>query len=412
MLGLLLGLGVARTLNRLSARAAQTLQEPGLHADGGGLYLRINPANDKGEPGARRWVYIFRWRGKRTEMGLGSASNVLVKDARLARDEARKVLDAGKNPITERKLAKAEAEREPVMVPTFGEVADEWFEARKADWTSETTRARWTRIIEVHCLPLRPIPIDQVGTKDVEDALRPIWETIPDMAPRARGGIEDILDAAKVKGLRTGENPARWKGHLKHVLSAPRKLTRGHHPAMAYRDVPKFVAGLRARNSGSARLVEFTVLTAVRPSEAREASWGEFKLGENVWIIPAERMKERIAHRVPLTPDAIAVLDKLAEFQGREGWVFPGAKEGRPLSNGAGDKMMDLMGAGAFTVHGFRSSFRDWAGDCTDFPREVIEAALAHKVEGEVERAYRRGDALDKRRRLMEAWAEFLATLP
>jgi integrase len=404
---------VARTLNRLSARAAATIKEPGLHADGGGLYLRVNPPNDKGEAGAKRWVYVFHYRGKRKEMGLGSAATVLVKDAREARDAARKMLEAGLNPIDERereRLAR-EAQQDAVAV-TFGSFADAWYEGRKADWTGESTRKRWLNIIKVHCALLRPLALDAIGTDEVERALKPIWEKLPETAPRVRGAIEDILDAARVKGYRSGENPARWKGHLKHVLSAPRKLTRGHHAALAYKDAPAFVAALRAETASSARLVEFTILTASRPSEPRLASWPEIDPKAKVWTVPAERMKLRRVHRVPLSDAAEAVLERMAEWTGRRGLIFPGAKEGAPFSNMAGERLLEKMGHPDITVHGFRSTFRDWAWETTDFPRELAEAALAHLAGDAVERAYRRGDALEKRRELMQGWADFLATRP
>ena len=271
--------------------------------------------------------------------------------------------------------------------------------------------------LETYAAPLRSKPVNRINTEDVLEVLQPIWTTRAETASRVRGRIEKILDAAKAKGLREGENPARWRGHLDNLLPKRQLLQRGHHAAMPWQELPEFIAQLRHSPSMAALALEFVILTAARSGEVlrsyREdevvgASWGEIDRQAKVWTIPARRMKAGREHRVPLSGRAIAILNE-AEKARRGKFIFPGQRGDQPLSDMALTMLLRRMNVGAATVHGFRSSFRDWAGEVTSFSREIAEAALAHTIGDKVERAYRRGDALEQRRKLMQAWADFCA---
>jgi integrase len=260
--------------------------------------------------------------------------------------------------------------------------------------------------LETYCAPIRAKRVSEIRTDDVLGVLKPIWNSKPETASRLRGRIERVLDFAKARGWRHGDNPALWRGHLRNLLPARQKLTRGHHAAMPHRDVPAFVGKLAGLEAMAARALEYLVLTAARSGEVLNAQWSEIDLDEVLWTIPAARMKAGKVHRVPLSGKALKLLKTLSETKASE-FVFPGQRPKRPLSSSAMDMLMRRMKADQFTVHGFRSAFRDWVGDETQFPREIAEAALAHRVGDETERAYRRSDALDKRRKLMDAWAAF-----
>lgn len=387
----------SRMLKKMSARTVAALMrkeaKPGRHGDGGGLYLSVGPG------GARRWVFLFRWRGKLKEMGLGSARDVPLARAREKAEDARAKVADGVNPITARRAAAA--------IPEFGVFAAEVVESLAPQWRNPKHREQWKSTLQNDAAALAHIRIDLVETEDVLGVLTPIWSEKPETASRLRGRIERVLDAAKAKGYRDGENPARWKGHLANLLPARQKLTRGHHPAMPYTEMPEFFAELRKREGISTRALEFLILTAARSGEVRGARWSEFDLRKQIWTVPAERMKAGKAHRVPLTAEAIAIVSRLKPLSNgvHDGIVFPGMK-GKPLSDMSLSAVLRRMKipASKASVHGFRSSFRDWAGEASTFPRELAEAALAHTVGDAVERAYRRGDALEKRRRMMEAW--------
>lgn len=400
---------MAREINKLSARTVATLGTPGRHSDGGGLYLIV----DKG--GAKRWAFIFRWQGKLKEMGLGGANAVSLADAREAAGESRKLVAKGRNPIE----ARRELDR---TTPTFGVMAERLFEDIKGGFKNDKHKYQWRMTLSIerdketgewleggYCLPIRKKLVSDISTEDVLSILQPLWQTKQETASKLRGRIERVLDAAKAKGLRSGENPARWRGHLQNLLAMRKKLRRGHHPAMPFADVPSFIAELHEREAVAAVMLEFTILCAVRTNEVTGAKWSEVDRKARVWTIPPARMKMDKPHRVPLGPRALEILDTMAPLRGDGDWIFPGLKPGRPFSNMA---MLTLlqgrMDYPQFTVHGFRSSFRDWAGECTSFPREIAEAALAHTVGDEAEIAYRRGDALEKRRKLMLAWEQFV----
>ena len=383
-----------RQINRLTVKTIVALREPGMHADGAGLYLKVDQTLN------RRWVLIYFWHGKRREMGLGSAETVTLAAARQAAASARQMVADGVDPIGARKL-------ETGAALTFADFAEQVIVDLTPGWKSKKTPDQWRASLNTHAPALMKRPVSDVDTADVLLALKPIWQTIPETASRVRARIEHVLDVAKVKGLRSGENPARWRGHLK-LLLAKQARVRGHHTALAYDGVPAFIQRLRERQAVAARALEFTILAATRTTETREATWAE--IGGDVWTIPAERMKASKPHRVPITGRMREILDEMAPLKTSAGFIFPGDQRIEPLSRMAMLMLLRRMEV-SFTVHGFRSAFRDWAGDCTPYPRELIEEALAHAVGNAVERAYRRSDALAKRRALMEAWEQF-ATMP
>jgi integrase len=411
-----------RATNRLSTRSVAAAKEPGMHADGGGLYLRVTKA------GSRQWVFVYQFAGKRCEMGLGSAdpkTGVGVADARTARDSARAKLAGGDNPAAKAVAAAV------VVAPTFGKLAMALVDDLESGWKNEKHRQQWRNSLKAHAAALWELTPAEITTEHLADLLRPIWHEIPETADRVRGRVERVLDAARVRGLITGpwENPARWRGHLQMIMPQKKKLSRGHHLAMPYGDVPAFLAELRGRPAMAARCLEFTVLTTVRSGEAYGARWAEIDLAEKLWTIPAARMKAGAEHRVPLVGRALELVRDAYTLAGRvkespDSHLFPSEHRGRPLSIMAMEMLLRRMGYGDrvskckakmvyvgahpnYTVHGFRSSFRDWAGDETEFAEEIVEQALAHTVGSKVRRAYRRGDALDKRRELMLAWDAF-----
>lgn len=389
---------MARQAKKLTARTVATLDQDGRHSDGDGLYLAID--GDR-----RRWLFLFTMNGKRREMGLGSARDITLAEARHLAEEARRQVRAGLDPIEARKV-------ERPVVPTFGTFADELVTALEGGFRNEKHRYQWRQTLgDDYCSAIRSKKVDEITTADVLAVLAPIWQAKQETASRLRGRIEKVLDAAKAKGFRSGENPAAWRGHLANLLPARQKLARGHQPAMPWDAVPVFVGRLRAREAVSARALEFLILTATRAGEVFGATWAEIDTTAKLWTIPASRMKAGREHRVPLTDRALAILAEMASVRTSpksDAFVFPGGRAGRPLSNMAFRLLLDRMGETGFVPHGFRSSFRDWCGECTPFPREVAEAALAHIVGNAVEQAYRRGDALEKRRELMNAWAGFI----
>jgi integrase len=370
-----------------------TITKHGRHADGGGLYLSISPN------GGRRWVFLFRWRGKPTEIGFGSARDVSLARAREFASKARAKLSEGVNPKDVRR---------PAEGATFGECANRLIDAMRPSWRNGKHAAQWQMTLRDYAAPLRPLPVDKITTDDVLSVLRPMWQEKPETASRLRGRIERVFDAARAQGLRNSENPARWRGHLDQLLPKRQRLTRGHHAAMNYVELPAFMTDLQAREAISAAALEFTVLTGARSGEVLGARWDEFDLDRAQWTIPAARMKAGREHRVPLSQRALEVAKAMHEARNGD-FVFPGQKPGRPLSVMALEMVLRRMKIDRVTVHGFRSAFRDWAAECTSFPNEVCEAALAHVIENKAEAAYRRSDLFDKRRKLMEAWAAYCA---
>jgi integrase len=376
---------------RLTARKVETAK-PGKYSDGGNLYLIVSPT------GARKWVLRFTWRGNSKEMGLGSAMSVPLADAREKAAAARRKLAQGFNPVEERKRDKG--------VPTFGEMADNVREALSAGFRNEKHKAQWKATLETYAAPLRKKPVDTIATDDVLAVLKPIWTTKAETASRLRGRIEKVLDAAKAKGFRSGENPATWRGHLDHLLPRPSKLSRGHHAAMPYEEVAEFIGKLQESQSLGALALELCIITSARSGEILGMRWPEIDLDKMVWTVPAHRMKGAREHRVPLAARAVAILRQLEKTRTGE-FVFPGQVRDKPLSDMAMEMVLRRMKIQRATVHGFRSSFRDWAGNETSYPRDLIETALAHVIGDKAEQAYRRSDALEKRRKLMDDWAGY-----
>ena len=389
---------MARAKNKLTALQAKT-KKPGRYGDGAGLYLIVAAT------GGRKWVYRFSLNGKVTEAGLGSADAVALADARDRADEARRCVARGQNPIERKK----EAARAAAGKPTFGQVADELISSKESGWRSARHREQWRSTLEADAGPLREKPVDTIVTADILAVLRPIWQSKSVTASRVRGRIEAVLDAARASGHipENTANPARWRGHLDKLLAKPQKLAGGHHAAMPFDQVPAFVERLRAQKGVAAWLLEFIILTAARTGEARGARWSEIDLEKKLWTVPAARVKGYFAHRVALCDRAVEIVEELAKARVSD-FVFPSQRADRPLSDMACNVLLRRMGVENATTHGFRSSFRDWAGECTAFPSEVCEAALAHLVGDETERAYRRADALAQRRELMDAWASYL----
>jgi integrase len=377
-------------MGKLTARKVETAK-PGKYGDGDGLQLAVSPS------GARKWVLRFMQGGKAREMGLGSYPEVGLAAAREKALEGRRLSRLGVDPIADR--------RKDRTIPTFGALADEVAEELSAGFRNDKHKAQWRMTLTVYAAPLRDKPVDEIQTADVLAVLRPIWQEKPETASRLRGRIERVLNAAKAKGYRTGENPASWRGHLENLLPKRLKLTRGHHAALPYSDVPAFVARLREREAVAALALEFAIVTAARSGEVLGARWSEIDLDAKVWTIPPERMKAAREHEIPLSERAVEIINSMSE--GRvSAFVFAGQRPGKPLSVMALEMVLRRMGVDV-TTHGFRSSFRDWAGNETHFPRELAEHALAHVIGDKAEQAYRRSAALEKRRALMAAWAQW-----
>jgi integrase len=388
-------------MGKLTARQVETIKAPGRHADGGNLYLNVSPH------GTKSWVFFYRFAGKQREMGLGSYQTSTLAQARVKALSALKLLRDGLDPLA----AKRVAERAEAGNVTFGPFADDYIATHRVKFRNQKHAAQWkTTLGPKYCAPIRSLAIGEVDTAAVLRVLKPLWQKVPETASRIRGRIENVLDAARAQGLYAGENPARWKGHLKAVLPARQRLTRGHHAALSYDEIPAFMESLRESQTVSigARALEFCILTVTRTNETLGAQWAEFDLKKHIWTIPAARMKSGIEHRIPLSTRAVAILQDMEHARTtRNEHVFPGLKNGAGLSNMAMSAVLKRMQRESITVHGFRSTFRDWASEQTSFPHETCEHALAHQISDKAEAAYRRGDQFEKRWKLMEAWEVF-----
>lgn len=375
--------------NKLTDAKIKGLRKPGIYADGAGLYLRVHSG------GSKSWFFIYRRKGVRREIGLGGFAGtapITLAIARRKADDMRDMLANDQDPFAARQAAKT--------VPTFSVVASRLIEAKRSDWTPKTEKEWRVHLLE-HAAKLSDVAIDAVGTEIIETTLLPIWKKTPATGQRVRGKIEAVIDFASAKKLRTGDNPARWTGHLEHVLSSAGRTTGANHEAMPYAEVGAFIRELGSDTAEQCLL--FTVLTAVRTAEAIEAVPSEFDVDAKTWTVPEERTKTGKPLVVPLSDQALAVVER--RLTGT--FVFEGAVKNRPIGNAAMRVVMAAKRPGQ-TVHGFRSSFRDWAGEETEYPSEIAEWSLGHKVGSAVERAYRRGDALEKRRSLMADWATYL----
>lgn len=391
--------------NKLTATQARGLSKPGRVGDGDGLYLNVSKS------GTKSWVFIYIRDGRRREMGLGAfgsgTAQVGLVAARAKADEIRAILGRGGDPFAE---MRERQNRKPGV--TFNEVVKSFLATKDGSWRNEKHRAQWVMTLgPAYCSRILKKRVEQIDTNDVVAVLEPHWRSKHETASRLRGRLENVLDYAAVRGLRSGENPARWKGHIEHLLPKPtaeQRMKRGHHAAVPYSNAASMVATLRSKASTSAAALEFLILTAARTGEVLGATWSEIDLEEAVWTVPATRMKAGREHRVPLSRPALALLKRLGEGNRGSPYLFPGGKENRPISATSLQKALSGVGGGDYTLHGWRSTFRDWVAEETRFPSELAEVALAHLVGNEVERAYRRGDALEKRRGLMEAWARYL----
>ena len=372
---------------------------PGLHPDGGGLYLQVAPG------GSRSWLYRYSLHGKEHRVGLGSAKAVTLKLARRLAAEKRELRATGVDPLAHKREQRNAHLVAEAKATTFRECAENYIAAHEAGWRNPKHRQQWRSTLEQYCFPvIGALPVQTINTAMVLKILQPIWAAKTETASRLRGRIESILDYAKSREFRDGDNPARWRGHLDNLLARPAKIApHVHHAALPYTEIGGFMSDLRDRDSTSAHCLEFLILTAARTGEVIGAEWGELDLAAKVWTVPANRMKGGREHRVPLSNRVIEIV-RLMQSRRENDFVFPGRNG--PLSNMSLLAQLRVMGR-SVTSHGFRSSFRDWAAEQTNFPREVAEQALAHTIESKVEAAYRRGDLFEKRRRLMDAWAAF-----
>jgi integrase len=398
--------GMARPTGRLTALKVEKAKQPGMYADGGGLYLQVTE-------GGASWIYRYMLAGRAREMGLGPLALFGLSEARAKTLDARRLRHEGIDPIEARKAERVRARLDAAKALTFKQCPDSYIKAHRAGWRNGKHAAQWEATLATYAEPvIGGLPAQAIGTALILKVLEPIWMAKPETASRVRGRIESILDWAKVRGYRSGENPARWRGHLDKLLPARGKVRKVvHHAALPYGALPSFLVTLREQQGIAARALEFTILTAARTSETIGARWSELDLREKNWTVPAVRMKAQREHRIPLSARALAILQEMQALRiagDTEAFVFPGGRLGRPLSNMAMTELLRRMGRGDVTVHGFRSSFRDWAAERTGFASEVVEMALAHAVGSKVEAAYRRGDLFEKRRRLMQAWGEFL----
>ncbi len=386
---------------KLTALKLRALTTAGRYGDGGGLWLQVRDAE------RRSWLFRYTSGGRQRQMGLGPFPDVSLAEAREAAGRCRAAVRQGADPIEQRRQARRAAAG-AAGGATFRQVADRYLAVHETAWRNPKHRYQWRATLDLACSQIGGLPIAAVATADVLRVLEPIWSTKTETATRLRGRIESVLDFASARGWRTGPNPAQWRGHLAKLLPPPDKIHRvQHHAALPWRDMATFMAALRAAEGVAARALELTILTAARTSETINAQWSEFDLQDGTWTVPAERMKAGREHRVPLTDAALIVLQAVAPLGNAtgDGLVFPGGRPGKPLSNMAMSMLLRRMGYAALTVHGFRSTFRDWAAEATNHPREVAEAALAHILADKVEAAYRRGDLFEKRRALMSDWA-------
>ncbi len=394
---------MARQLQKLSFKAVEKKTTPGYYADGGGLYLQVSPS------GSKSWLFQYKVNRKRREMGLGSLVAVGLAEAREKAAECRRLLANRIDPIDARASDRARQALEAAKSIAFGECAESFIKAHQASWKNDKHLAQWRSTIKTYCAPVfGATPVQRIDTTLVLKVLEPIWTKKPETAGRVRGRIERVLDWAKVRGYRDGENPARWRGHLDKLLPSLKKSRRvKHHAALPFRDIGAFMANLRTQEGIAARALELLILTTTRTIEIIAARWPEFDLDSATWVIPPERVKTQKEHRVPLSLQAVKLLRSLEDTRiDGEDFVFPW-RLGKHLSNNSLLTLLERMGRDDITGHGFRSTFRDWAAETTNYPREVCEMALAHAVGTAVEAAYRRGDLFEKRRRLMSDWAKY-----
>ena len=411
---------MARTIQKLKPLTVSRATKPGVYGDGAGLYLQVGPT------GGKSWLFRYMLKGKAREMGLGAVHTITLTEARARATECRKLLMAGHDPIEVRKSATVAKLLQEATAMTFKQCAEEYIKTHKAGWKNAKHLTQWENTLRDYAYPtIGNIPIAAVDTDIVVKCVSPIWNDKTETATRVRGRIESILDWATAMKHRQGDNPARWRGLLENLLANPNKLANvRHHPALPYQQASAFMAALRLREGIAARAVEFAILTATRSGEVRGALWSEIDFDAALWVIPGERMKMEKEHRVPLSTAAVALLSEMPRM---DLLVFPGAKTDAALSDMSLTAVLRRMSkadekaetgrwvdarGNDITVHGFRSTFRDWAAEATEYSREVAEMALAHAVGDKVEAAYRRGDLFDKRKQMMEDWASYCSASP
>jgi integrase len=401
--------GSRNALNKLTASFCDRVTEPGRFSDGGNLFLLVK------HDGRKTWIFRFRDKvtGKRHDMGLGryGKHDVTLKEARSEAGKARALLRLHKNPIAERQRLLRSAQKAHANRMTFKMCADRFIEATKPEWKNKKHAAQWTSSLNTYAKPILHMPVDEITQDDVLRCLEPIWRTKTETASRVRQRIVRVLDWATVRKHRQGENPARWKGHLDTLLPKPSKLKQvQHRPALPYKQTGQFMSELRRRDELSAKALELLILTALRPIEVYGAKWEEMDLEEALWVVPAARMKGGKEHEVPLSERMVELLKSIPKVSDSD-FVFPGATTGKHMTTDAGQNLFKSMRPG-YQQHAFRSSFREWAADKTEFERLVIEHCLAHKLKDKAEAAYHRGTMLPKRKKLMQAWADYCAVVP
>lgn len=392
---------VSRTVSKLTALKIAQTRQPGMYADGDGLYLQVT------SPSAKSWIFRYSRAGKKREMGLGSLNAISLADARERARICRRQLVDGIDPLAARVQERAHLATNDAKAMNFDQCATAFIKAHAAGWKSSVHHLQWETTLATYVSPVfGSLPVQAIDVSLVMKALEPIWTSKPETASRVRGRIESVLNWAKARGYRSGENPALWKGHLDQLLPARSKVRAvKHHAALPYDQIAEFMQRLRSEEGAAARALEFAILTAARTGEVIGALWKEVDFAAKIWVVPAERMKSNREHRVPLSSAALTVLTSLEKSQVSD-YVFTG-RNGGSLSNMALLMLLRRMGYADLTAHGFRSTFRDWAAEKTSFQAEVAEAALGHVVGDKVELAYRRGDFFEKRRRLMDDWANF-----
>lgn len=387
------------------------IKTPGLHAVGGapGLYLNVNPTFTASmNPASCSWIYRYSLAGKRRDMGMGSLDDLSLDSARIEANVLRGQVRQGIDPIEHKRQLEATKKKANIKTTTFQQCVNYYLEAHEDAWKNAKHRAQWRSTLETYACPLiGSLNIGEVDTGLVLRILEPIWKTKTETATRLRGRIESILDWASVRGFRSGDNPARWKGHLDKLLPKPSKVANSKHfAALPYKEISQFMQQLRNQQGIGAVALEFAILTAARSGEVRGATWPEIDLTERIWIIPGDRMKAGKIHRVPLSDAAIAIIKDMQDTCISD-FIFPGTKEAKALSDMSLTAVLRRMERGDLTVHGFRSTFKDWASETTAYPRETTEMALAHAIGNKTEEAYRRGDLFEKRAQLMDDWARY-----
>ena len=393
---------MARPIHKLSARFVSTVKKKGRYSDGLGLYLQV------GDGANKSWLFRYQLEGKKRQMGLGPLHAVSLSDARTRAEECRRKLVDGIDPIEERRMQKASARLATSKAHTFKECAEALMRSKGPEWQNAKHSKQWGSTLETYVYPtIGELNVSDIDTGMMLQILEPIWSTKPETARRVRGRVETILDWAKARGWREGENPAMWRGHLDKLLPSLKKASNvRHHPALPYAELGTFYEKLVNQGGVAAEGLRFLILTAARTSEVTGVTWDEIDLDERVWTIPADRMKANRHHRVPLSDEATGIVQRMLEAKHGK-YVFPGGSGDGSLSNAAFTQVLKRMKCRDITVHGFRSTFRDWGAEQTAYPSEVLEMALAHTVGSKVEAAYRRGDLFEKRRRLMADWASF-----